>query len=116
MIGLSVSFCVRDLAAGKVAMEDVQKIVAGTRIPSWRKMKSLIQRYLEVYWRDNPAECERIVRQLVANTKRATRGQNPGGPVIEQPRLRKGGRAPLLAGPNGLTHWVNSESEIQWCN
>ncbi len=115
MIGLSVSACVRDLATGKVAMADVEKIVGGTRIRSWKNMKILIKQYLRSYWLKKPVECEIMMRQLISNTKRAKRGRDPRGPIIEQPRLKKGGRAPCLATEHGIIHWVNTESEIKWC-
>ena len=114
MIGLSVSFCVHYIAAGKVNLDEVEKIVAGTRISSWRKQSRIIRQYLRTYWRDNPEACEAIYRRLVSNTKRAMRGGDPQGAVIEQPRLH-GKPAPLLAGASGIQHWVKSEAEIQWC-
>ena len=103
MIGLSVSFCVSEIAAGKVSLADVEKIVAGTNAPTPEAWEKIVKQYRDMYWRDNPDECERIFRQLLAEGK------------IKQPRV-EGGRPPLLAGDNGLTKWVESESQIQYCS
>ena len=103
MIGLSVSFCVREIANGSVNLADVEKIVAGTNAPTPEAWEQIVKQYRETYWRDDTDNCERIFRQLLAEGK------------IHQPRV-SGGQPPLLAGDNGLTKWVNSESEIRWCN
>jgi hypothetical protein len=110
MIGLSVSFCVRDIAAGKVNLDEVEEIIAGTRVASWRRQKHLIRIYLRTYWQDNAEACEKVYRQLVSNTKRAMRGVDPKGPIIVQPRLY-GRMAPMLARTG---HWIDSIMEIQW--
>lgn len=54
-VGLSVSFCVRD-------------IIGGTNVPDgdWSRVISL---YRESYWSMNPDEGERICRLLVASGK-----------------------------------------------
>jgi hypothetical protein len=103
MIGLSVSFCVRDIVAGKVPLADVEKIIAGTNAPTLEVWEGVVKHYRDVYWRNNPDECERVFRQLLAEGK------------IHQPRV-EGGRPPLLAGHKGVTKWVNSESEIRYCD
>jgi hypothetical protein len=102
MIGLSISFCIKEISAGQVALADVEKIVSGTSCHNADAWERLIKMYRESYWRDNPDECERILRQLLAEDK------------IYQPRVN-GGRPPLLASDNGFTKWVNSESEIRYC-
>jgi hypothetical protein len=100
MIGLSVSFCIREIAAGQVVIADVEKIVAGTNASTpegWEKI------YRGSYWRDDPDKCEQILRKLLAEGK------------IQQPRV-SGGQPPLLATDRGLIKWVNSESEIRYCD
>ena len=104
MIGLSVSFCVSDIVAGKVALDKVEKIVAGTKLPDSEAWERCIKTYRESYWRKNPDQAERILRQLLAEGK------------IYQPALDpENGRRPHLASDNGIIHWVNAESEIKWC-
>ena len=97
VIGLSVSFCVRDIARGKVAYDDVAKIVAGTKVPDgdW---EDTIRRYNEIYWRELP-EAEGIFRRLLAEGK------------VTQPRLTTG-KAPYVGGGA----WVASEDQIVWCD
>lgn len=95
VIGLSVSFCVRDIATGKVAYDDVAKIIAGTRVPEG-EWEEVIGRYNQVYWRKLP-EAEAIFRRLLAEGK------------VTQPRLETG-MAPYI----GQGHWVASEDQIIW--
>ena len=91
MIGLSVSFCVSDICRGKVALEDVEKIVAGTKAESDEDWDAVIEMYRKVYWREFPDEAERIIRQLISEGK------------VDQPRCR-GGEAHNIAGG----HWIQS--------
>jgi len=71
MVGLSVSFCVSDIARGAVDIQDVEKIKSGVVSPHW---DNTIAKYRDLYWRKFPDEAERIIRQLLAEGK------------IEQPR------------------------------
>ena len=104
MIGLSVSFCVRDIVVGKMALDQVEKIVAGTKLPDVEAWERCIKMYRESYWRENPDQCEQTLRQLLAEGK------------IYQPALDpENGRRPHLATDKGIIHWVNAESEIKWC-
>ncbi len=104
MIGLSVSFCVRDIVRGKdrdgkvVAIEDVEKIISGTKADSPEVWDEIIARYKKTYWVGMETQCEIVLRQLIAEDK------------IVQPRLTTG-EAPYVGG----SAWVQSESEIQWC-
>ncbi len=104
MIGLSVSFCVRDIASGKVSIDDVEKIIAGTCVSTPEHWEEVIKSYMESYWsfggqESTPEACEQICRQLLAEGK------------IEQPRLADPPRCPSLAGRSA---WVSSEAEIMW--
>jgi len=69
MIGFSISFCIRDIADGKVALEDVSLIIGGTCVERPEDWDEVICRYRPVYWRSHPDECERIFRQLLAEGK-----------------------------------------------
>jgi hypothetical protein len=94
-IGLSISFCVRCIASGEIAYDDVTKIIAGTRVPdgNW---EDVITTYKEIYWSEFPT-AEGIFRRLLAEGK------------VTQPRLTTG-KAPYVGG--GV--WVESEDQIIW--
>jgi hypothetical protein len=98
MIGLSLSFCVQQIIAGEVNIDDVDKIVAGTRAPNSEEWDNILRRYRDHYWTSNPEEGERVARQLIASGK------------VEQPRVTEG-RSPNIS---NLKIWVDSESEIVW--
>lgn len=98
MIGLSLSFCIRDIVAGRVQLDQVDRLVTGTRASDEDEWDEVIAQYKESYWRDCPDEAERLVRQLRAEGR------------IEQPRVA-GNPPPHIA----LGHWVEDESQIQYC-
>ena len=75
MIGLSLSFCVKDIASGKVKEEDVEKIVASTAFCTPDDFEEVLRLYQSVYWRDLPVATS-IARRLYTQGK------------IEQPRLQ----------------------------
>ena len=99
MIGLSISFCVQDIAEGKVALETVDKIVAGTSVEPGQATEELIALYKESYWCRYPDQAEQIFRQLLVEGR------------IEQPRLADPRRFPMLE--RGV-RWVESEDQIIW--
>ena len=72
-IGLSLSNCVRDLLDGKINIEDVQCIIAGTCIKdgNWN---DLVKIYSESYWyKYMEKDIWAVMEQLI--------------PIIYQPRL-----------------------------
>jgi hypothetical protein len=75
MIGLSVSFCIKDIAMGKVSIDDVERIEAGTHAETDADWEEVIKAYRELYWQEFPDAAEAILRDLFAQGK------------IEQPRL-----------------------------
>jgi hypothetical protein len=75
MIGLSLSFCIEDILYGTVALEDVEKIVSGTRAVTPEDWNAVIEDYRRYYWEKDPDEGERICRLLLSEGR------------IEQPRL-----------------------------
>jgi hypothetical protein len=102
MIGLSVSFCVRDIAKGEVALADVDKIIGSTRAVTPENWEQVIAHYKETYWSWDdctPEKGEAVLRQLLAEGK------------IEQPRLLDDRNYPWLG---NRKHWVDSEDEILW--
>lgn len=98
MIGLSVSFCIRDIIEDRMDPKTVEKIVGGISAPTPAVIDGIIRIYREVYWDEDPDACEKLFRQMLSDGK------------IEQPLLTKG-IAPMLA---GVGHWVESESDIEW--
>lgn len=74
-VGLSLSFCVRDILDGKVAIEDVAFISANTKCSLLEHWNGVLESYCNIYWRTNPNEGERIARHFI----------NAG--LIIQPRL-----------------------------
>jgi len=104
VIGLSLSFCVLDIVAGKPTLDEVEKIIAGTKCLNDETWNKLIEDYRCSHWAENPDECEKVCRQLLAEGK------------VFQPHLRND-MAPRLTvrhGLNGSDHWVSSEAEIKW--
>lgn len=96
-IGLSLSFCVKEIIRGEVRLEDVEKIVAGTTVDDPNDWPKVIDVYKRVQWADNPELGQRIFSELLAAGK------------IEQPLLTTRCQ-PII----NLGIWVGSESEIQW--
>lgn len=96
MIGLSISFCVRDIAEGRVALEEVDKIIAGTKVANPEDWEEVLATYREIYWK-RCSNATAIFRTLLAAGK------------IEQPRLTTG-KAPYI--DQGC--WVANESDINY--
>jgi len=98
LIGTSLSFCVKDIARGKVGIGDVWKIVAGTYVTDgdWEEV---LESYAQIYWYDFPDEAVAIARRLITTGR------------IEQPRVINGDtRHPLVFDD----HWITDESQIRW--
>lgn len=87
--GLSLSFCVADIARDKVKESDVEKIVAATAAGTDDEWAELLNSYCKVYWREFPRKAKAIANRLRREGK------------IEQPRLQ-GTPAHNIA--NG--HWL----------
>lgn len=94
MIGLSLSFCVKDILAGKVREEDVERIEAGTKAVTDEDWDFLIRRYCEIFWKAEPERAAAIVQRLRAAGK------------IDQPRARGEEAANISAG-----HWIDAEPQ-----
>ncbi len=99
MIGLSVSFCIRDIVSGTVPLAKVQKIIGGTSILIEQGIDEFVKYYCQVYWHEYAEEAERVFRQILAEGK------------IEQPRLLDKNHFPNIS--NGKL-WVENEQEIVW--
>lgn len=89
MIGLSLSFCVQDMLANKVSMEEVICIVCGTHARDERQWAGVLEEYGKLYWRADPVRGKAIANALRQQGK------------IIQPRLC-GDQAPNIASG----HWA----------
>jgi hypothetical protein len=96
MIGLSISFCIADICRGTKKLEDVEKIVAGTKMATPEDVEGVLASYKETYWRLFPDKAERLFRQLWDEGK------------IYQPRLNDGWAPNIARG-----HWVTNESKTK---
>ncbi|MFA5075878.1 MAG: hypothetical protein WC480_00445 [Patescibacteria group bacterium] len=101
MIGLSLSWCIQDIIEGKVALDALDKIIAGTRCPNPVDWDRVIQRYRDQCWGANPDLAEKIVRRLLAEGR------------IEQPRLENDRHHPSVLQKN-CVRWVEAEGDIEW--
>lgn len=100
MIGQSLSLCVSDVLDGKVALGDIEQIIAGTCAGNLEAFQVVLDGYAESYWRKAPEEGVRIALELYHAGK------------ICQPRLTNTNHFPVLG--NKGVHWVNSVDEIVW--
>ena len=76
LVGLSLSFCVKDILQGKVKLEDVDSIVAGTRARTDEDWIALLSSYSANYWYDfSQEEIKAVVDALKVKG-------------IDQPRVR----------------------------
>jgi len=64
-IGMSLSFCVADIARGLVNQDDVAGIIASTRSED---MEDVIEHYQKLYWENLP-NAANIARNLFAEGK-----------------------------------------------
>ena len=88
-IGFSLSFCIKDILAGKVREDEVDYIISGTRCQAEEDWKRLFLQYSFIYWKDDISEAMNILKRFRLDNK------------IYQPRV-DGYAAPSLI--NG--HWV----------
>jgi hypothetical protein len=85
IVGLSMSFCVRDIAEGRVDESEVVMVITGTRCKDYDALQSVIDIYKETYWSKSPKKSEEIAKRLW------DRG------LIHQPRLENDNHYPGLA-------------------
>jgi hypothetical protein len=76
MIGLSLSFCVKDILAGHVPESDVTKIITSTAARTEADWNRLITSYCQIYWKAFESD---VVIALIQRLR--VQGK------IEQPRL-----------------------------
>lgn len=75
LIGLSLSLCIGDVVEGRVSVEQIDRIIAGTKAETPEQWEEVITEYRTRYWEADPDRAERIVRTLLRLGK------------IEQPRV-----------------------------
>ena len=96
MIGTSLSFCIKGILEGKVALDQVDYIIARTKCRSEGDWESLIKSYSTSYWEKDPDKARKILQRLLSEGK------------IIQPCLSDN---PI---PIGCTPWVVSVDDIVW--
>ncbi|HQA79261.1 MAG TPA: hypothetical protein PLV96_00515 [Methanoregulaceae archaeon] len=69
LIGLSLSFCVRDIIKSGISIDDVECIIAGTNIKVDGDLDKVIELYREASWTDFPDEAEKLARDLFSAGK-----------------------------------------------
>ena len=93
MIGLSLSFCIKDILSGKHKISDVKYII--TSVMPINGIDEIINEYMRVYWRDySKAQVLDVINQL----------------ELRHPRLEDPEHYPCIIDGK----WVNSEDEIIW--
>lgn len=87
LTGMSLSFCVLDIARGAVAEGSVKKIIAGTMLQSEQDIAAALENYQNSYWKEFP-QASAIAQRLFEQGK------------VEQPRC-EGRDAPSIY----RAHW-----------
>lgn len=97
MIGVSLSKCVADIVDGKVALDQVEVIYAGTSAKNERDWDTLIARYIQIgCWGDGEKACDVVKRLRHCNQ-------------IVQPRLWENPRRHTCD-----PHWIEDRDDIKW--
>lgn len=71
LIGFSLSFCIRQIAEGKVNIQDVRHIVTGCAPRNEEDMQELLNDYCKSYWKSCQAEARdafhalRLLRKIL---------------------------------------------------
>lgn len=92
MIGTSLSSCVKDIVEGRVSIDDVDLIIAGTKCVTEDDWIAVFNQYSQTFWKGISLLCEETVHTLRRRGK------------IVQPRVE--GKDPLCSCP----HWRPSRS------
>lgn len=64
LIGLSLSYCIKDLINGRVDKNDVMFIVSGTRIMCKHDLDCVLANYAKYEWQENPENAMSLAREL----------------------------------------------------
>lgn len=90
-VGLSLSFCIRDILKGEVRATDVAFISSNTKCKSTEDWDEVISIYRDLWWQMDPDRGERLARHFIDNN------------LVLQPRL-EGHYTPTCAG-----FWIDQE-------
>lgn len=63
-IGLSLSFCIKEILLGKVDLADVEYISTATMCKTEADWNLLVENYSRVYWKMDPSRAALILSQL----------------------------------------------------
>lgn len=63
-IGLSLSFCVKDMIDGKVNPDEVWCLITGTQATDGQAWNDLMESYTHFYWKSDPEKAEEIVAKF----------------------------------------------------
>ncbi|MBU0978490.1 hypothetical protein KKF92_01540 [Patescibacteria group bacterium] len=101
VVGLSLSFCVRDIMDGEVQEQDVIQIISSTYARSPQEWDEVIARYKQNYWHVDPTKGEEICRRLLVAGK------------ILQPRV-EGHEGPLGHQIDQGFYWLSADQVAEW--
>lgn len=99
-VGLSLSFCVLDIAKGNVDMKDVAFIYSGTKAETGEHWEQVIESYKLHYWRHYP-DAERIARHFISEN------------LVIQPRLE--GKLLQYSGRKTGGCWIEQNEFNSFC-
>ena len=68
-VGLSLSFCIRDIMEGKIKEEEVKEILSGTNAGTSEQLEDVLGLYKKIYWTGYPEEAAALARRLFAAGK-----------------------------------------------
>ena len=68
-IGLSLSFCVKDILDGKKKLDDVLCIVSNTAFDPARETEKLLDVYCRTYWKEKRTEAREILSHLLVSRR-----------------------------------------------
>ncbi len=64
LIGLSLSFCIRDIVTGVIAEGDVIKIISGCKVTCREDLEEILPDYKSVYWQATPVQCTELMYRM----------------------------------------------------
>lgn len=64
LIGLSISFCVRDICEGRVSFDDVSFIIPGMDLNENNTIWDVYERYKQSYWSKFPEQSRLVLERI----------------------------------------------------
>ena len=97
MIGFSLSACVLEILAGKIAIAEVERIITSICFQTQEQYQEIIANYKQIYWHKFPeSQVDALLEVL----------------TLEFPRNLRPARYPSIV--YGV--WVSDPAEIWWIN